>query len=70
MLEHEALTMYVAAYNFWLEWRLNFSGLNLLPINSAEELVASDIVLALLPTAKSFARVFGQQSLADFFGLT
>ena len=57
-------------YDFGLEGRLDFPGLDFLPINSAEELMSSDLFLAFVArTAQPFSRIFCQQALANLFGL-
>ena len=48
-------------YNLWLERWLHLPVLNLFPIDTAEEGVRTNVLLAASSTAQAFLRVFGEQ---------
>lgn len=50
-------------YDFWLEWRLNFTVLNLLPIDATEEAVISDVLLSITAAAQPLLWILSQELL-------
>jgi len=48
-------------YNFWFEWRLNFSIKKLQPINVPEKHVVFDVLFSVLSTAQALGGVLGQE---------
>jgi len=48
-------------YNFWFEWRLNFSVKELQPINVPEKNVVFDVLFSVLSTTQALGRVLGQE---------
>jgi len=48
-------------YNFWFEWRLNFSTNELQPINVPEKHVVFDVLFSIFSTTQAFCRVLGQE---------
>ena len=48
-------------YNFWFEWRLNFSINELQPINVPEKHVVFDVLFSVFSTTQALGRVFGQE---------